>query len=293
MKRELALGLGERWYNTVKGGVDSEWGFAVVLEELERRGVGVGEMMGERREGKGGAGPGIDSKVMREAVLGAIQRINALTKKAVEKAAAAATQKQQQQQQHDDDDDDDDEQDSIVRAGQDQDPATATAAAAVEPSSPLDPRSLLNFALTDGFTVICTRYISSRTDAPASLYFSSGTSWERATPPSFPPIPSSSSSPSASSAAAAPSPFSKATPPPTTPTAPPTAPPPGEYIMSRPTRASSTIIIASEPLTFERGDWVTVPVNSVLTVRAQNVLIHPIADEFYGGGVREGEGDGG
>lgn len=44
--------------------------------------------------------------------------------------------------------------------------------------SGVETRSLLNFALTDGHTVVCTRYISSKTDEPASLYFSSGTQWK-------------------------------------------------------------------------------------------------------------------
>ncbi|EQL29607.1 glutamine amidotransferase [Blastomyces dermatitidis ATCC 26199] len=42
----------------------------------------------------------------------------------------------------------------------------------------LETRSLLNFAVTDGHTVVCTRYVSSKTDEAASLYFSSGTKWK-------------------------------------------------------------------------------------------------------------------
>ncbi|TVY33569.1 putative glutamine amidotransferase [Lachnellula occidentalis] len=42
----------------------------------------------------------------------------------------------------------------------------------------VDTRSLLNFAVTDGHSVVCTRYVSSRTDEAASLYYSSGTTWE-------------------------------------------------------------------------------------------------------------------
>ncbi|KAJ5226210.1 glutamine amidotransferase type 2 [Penicillium chermesinum] len=45
----------------------------------------------------------------------------------------------------------------------------------------VETRSLLNFAVTDGHTVVCTRYISSKTDEPASLYFSSGTKWKEGT----------------------------------------------------------------------------------------------------------------
>ncbi|KAI9829030.1 MAG: hypothetical protein M1832_000053 [Thelocarpon impressellum] len=39
-------------------------------------------------------------------------------------------------------------------------------------ASKLDTHSLHNFAVTDGFSVVCTRYVSSRTDEAASLYFS-------------------------------------------------------------------------------------------------------------------------
>ncbi|KAI9753174.1 MAG: hypothetical protein M4579_005289 [Chaenotheca gracillima] len=46
----------------------------------------------------------------------------------------------------------------------------------------LDTRSLLNFAVTDGHTVVCTRYVSSRTDEAASLFFSSGTNWKEHDP---------------------------------------------------------------------------------------------------------------
>ena len=38
--------------------------------------------------------------------------------------------------------------------------------------------SLLNFAVTDGESVVCVRYISSKTQEAASLYFSSGTRFE-------------------------------------------------------------------------------------------------------------------
>lgn len=38
--------------------------------------------------------------------------------------------------------------------------------------------SLLNFAVTDGKSVVATRYVTSSTDEAASLYFSTGTSFE-------------------------------------------------------------------------------------------------------------------
>lgn len=109
-------------------------------------------------------------------------------------------------------------------------------------------RSLLNFAVTDGKSVVCTRYVSSKTDEPASLFFSSGTSWreQSSSDGSFVPKPGK-----------------------------------GEYKMERRDKGADIVLVASEPLTFERDNWVTVPVNSVLTIHNQTVLIHPILDEYY------------
>ncbi|KAG8907299.1 hypothetical protein FRB99_004748 [Tulasnella sp. 403] len=42
--------------------------------------------------------------------------------------------------------------------------------------------SLLNFCITDGSTVVATRYISSKVDEAASLYFSSGTRFDEYAP---------------------------------------------------------------------------------------------------------------
>lgn len=76
--------------------------------------------------------------------------------------------------------------------------------------------------------------------------------------------------------------------------------------MERRDKGSDIVLVASEPLTFERGtyiscpsfashfrslkatytnleidNWVTVPTNSTLTIYKQTVMIHPIVDEFY------------
>ena len=101
-----------------------------------------------------------------------------------------------------------------------------------------DRRSLLNFAVTDGKSVICSRYVSSATDQAASLYFSSGTNWKRETED-------------------------------------------GEFRMERRDRGADIVLVASEPLTFERDNWVTVPTNSTITIHKQTVMIHPIVDEYY------------
>ena len=70
--------------------------------------------------------------------------------------------------------------------------------------------SLLNFAVTDGHSVVCTRYVNSRTDEAASLYFSSGTDWK----------------------------FTGVK---------------GRYKMERRDKGADIVLVASEPLTFERG----------------------------------------
>lgn len=124
VKRELAVGLAERWFLGVLGGTDSEWAFAVFLDEMERGGVDPSE-----DPGVGGFG----HSTLRKAMLKTIARINALVK---------AIPKER-----------------------------------LEGGEELETRSLLNFAVTDGHSVVCTRYVSSRTDEAASLYWSSGTSW--------------------------------------------------------------------------------------------------------------------
>lgn len=73
-----------------------------------------------------------------------------------------------------------------------------------------DKRSLLNFAVADGHSVVCTRYVSSVTDEAASLYFSSGTSWKEGKVG-------------------------------------------GGFRMERRDRGRDIVLVASEPLTFERG----------------------------------------
>ena len=84
-------------------------------------------------------------------------------------------------------------------------------------------RSLLNFAVADGHSVICTRYVSSSTDEAASLYFSSGTSWVE-------------------------DPGKK-----------------GEFKMERRDRGADIVLVASEPLTFERGE---LPGRSAFLIKA-------------------------
>lgn len=77
----------------------------------------------------------------------------------------------------------------------------------------VDTRSLLNFALTDGHSIICTRYVSSATDEAASLYYSSGSQWENR----------------------------------------PSHEDECNFQMERRDKGADVVLVASEPLTFERG----------------------------------------
>ena len=104
----------------------------------------------------------------------------------------------------------------------------------------VDTRSLLNFALSDGHSVICTRYINSLTDQAASLYYSSGSQWEKRVAPGND----------------------------------------KDYQMQRRDKGADVVLVASEPLTFERESWVNVPTNSILTIHGQTVMVHPIIDAY-------------
>ncbi|VVT49551.1 uncharacterized protein SAPINGB_P002325 [Magnusiomyces paraingens] len=108
-----------------------------------------------------------------------------------------------------------------------------TKEANVPPNEP----SLLNIAITDGDSVVVSRYVTSKTEEAASLHFSSGTRFFEYSP--------------------------------------------GQYRMERRDKGQNIIMVASEPLTFERNDWITIPTNTILTIKGQTVLIHPILDEYH------------
>lgn len=102
-----------------------------------------------------------------------------------------------------------------------------------------DSRSLLNFAVTDGVSVVCSRYVSSTKDEAASLFFSSGTSWKE--------LGGDAHRGAAAAAASVGSDDGSST---------------GgvesedrerNYVMERRDKGSDIVLVASEPLTFERG----------------------------------------
>ncbi|KAK7064263.1 Phosphoacetylglucosamine mutase [Favolaschia claudopus] len=97
--------------------------------------------------------------------------------------------------------------------------------------------SLMNFCVTDGDTVIATRYISSDKDEAASLWFSSGTTFSEDAEG-------------------------------------------GHYRMSKADKRENIIMIASEPLTFERGDAHEIFTILVVITPRFNFLQIPIVDKF-------------
>ncbi|KAI0825055.1 N-terminal nucleophile aminohydrolase [Trametes gibbosa] len=99
--------------------------------------------------------------------------------------------------------------------------------------------SLMNFCVTDGESVVATRYISSRTEEAASLWFSSGSTF--------------------SEYAAG-----------------------GHYKMSKTDKRENIIMVASEPLTFEKADWMEIRTNHMVVITPKmNLLQIPIVDKFY------------
>jgi glutamine amidotransferase len=160
VKRRLAAGLEDRWFNFVKGGTDSEWAFALFLDCLSR----LVDSDPEKEPPVGGFG----QAALRRAMLDTLNKINSITA-------------------------------DIEKDG-----------------SGDDTRSLMNFAVTDGYTVVCTRYVNSRQDEAASLFWSSGTSWREVGEK---------------------------------------ADGKKDYKMERKDKGADIVLVASEPLTFDRGKF--------------------------------------
>ncbi len=218
VKRALAAALGDRWFLGVQGGTDSEWAFALFLDTLERMGhdpdaldggtaaaaagdtasmdaasrassssdsrnSSGGNNGGDIGEGGGGNGNGNGNGNGAGGGGGGDGGFG----HAVLREAMLETIRRIN---------------SFI--------ASIPAEVRAREGEALDTRSLLNFAVTDGQSVVCTRYVSSRTDEAASLFFSSGTSWREHLPP-------------------------------------------GRYMMERRDKGADIVLVASEPLTFERG----------------------------------------
>jgi glutamine amidotransferase len=166
VKRRLAMSLADQWFRMVQGSTDSEWAFALFLDELQKMGVDP-----DAEPGEGGFG----HAVLRRAMVQTIKNINDFVKELPPE----------------------------------------------ETEEEKNTSSFLNFAVTDGHSVICSRYINSTTDEAASLYFSSGTSW-----------------------------MDEGN---------------GEFKMERRDKGSDIVLVASEPLTFERGRMLLLFLEKILS----------------------------
>ncbi|KAK4052658.1 glutamine amidotransferase subunit [Microbotryomycetes sp. JL201] len=98
--------------------------------------------------------------------------------------------------------------------------------------------SLMNFCVSDGVSVVATRYITSATEEAASLFYSTGSTFEEVEP--------------------------------------------GVFRMHKTDKREKIILIASEPLTFERADWVEIPSQSCVVLTSRNNLLkYPIVDMYF------------
>ncbi|PLW24243.1 hypothetical protein PCASD_10495 [Puccinia coronata f. sp. avenae] len=117
----------------------------------------------------------------------------------------------------------------------------------------------MNFAVADGHSVVATKYVTSATEDAASLYFSTGTAFE---PHTIPIIPPPSSYPDDEDHHQHPRQAD-------------------QYRMRKFDKREKIVLIASEPLTFEKTDWIEVPCQTLIVVTPKmNVLQFPIIDEF-------------
>jgi len=115
----------------------------------------------------------------------------------------------------------------------------------------------MNFAVADGQSVVATKYVTSSTEDAASLYFSTGTSFEPHKHPSHSPPTSSFLDDHHHPRQA------------------------DQYRMQKFDKRERIVLIASEPLTFEKTDWIEVPCQTLIVVTPKmNVLQFPILDEF-------------
>jgi glutamine amidotransferase len=120
----------------------------------------------------------------------------------------------------------------------------------------------MNFAVTDGETVVCTRYITDKHKEGASLYFSSGTRFESYKPGHYRMIKADKREDIVVIASGKMCAICCSIP----------------YLL----------LDCVEPLTFEKTDWLTIPSNTLVIITPKlNVLLYPIKDRYYNPGKRE------
>ncbi|CAL8463359.1 g2893 [Coccomyxa elongata] len=147
--------------------------------------------------------------------------------------------------------------------------ATFASITAAQEEAGITEVSLLNFAMSDGSTLIATRYVSHEDEEPASLYYAEGSAFQRCPgagqdPPTTPPVAGACKGPGkgAGEAGCAPcSPTANAASARNTAVA-----GEGEYCLRYGAVGTRVALVASEPITRQAGDWVAVPRNTALII---------------------------
>ncbi|KAK9917148.1 hypothetical protein WJX75_001304 [Coccomyxa subellipsoidea] len=139
--------------------------------------------------------------------------------------------------------------------------ATFATITAAQETAGITEVSLLNFCVSDGSTLIATRYVSHEDEEPASLYYAEGSAFQRCPgagqePPTTPVAagpskgPGMPSSPTANAASARNTAVAGE----------------GEYCLRYGAVGTRVALVASEPITRQAGEWVAVPRNSALII---------------------------
>lgn len=124
----------------------------------------------------------------------------------------------------------------------------------------------MNFAVTDGESVVCARYVSSATLEAPSLYFSSGTKFESYEPGHYRMVKSDRREDMVVVASGM-FPYMAFR---------------FDYPQSITPAWLTHAIDLLEPLTFEKADWLTIPTNTLLVITPKlSVLLSPIKDKYY------------
>ncbi|KAK9815459.1 hypothetical protein WJX72_003974 [[Myrmecia] bisecta] len=133
---------------------------------------------------------------------------------------------------------------------------------AVQKAAGIIETSLLNFVMSDGATMIATRFAWPEMETPASLYYAEGSSFQRVDESN----PADLASAGSNARSAASSSISGE----------------GEYCLTYREVGTRVVIVASEPITRSAADWVAVPHNTALVISREkngfiNVIRTPIA----------------
>lgn len=125
-------------------------------------------------------------------------------------------------------------------------------------SENIDTRSLLNFCVSDGHSIICTRYINSSTDEAASLYYSSGTQWETRQHDDNENYQMKRRDKGADVVLVSSEPLT--------------------FERGQPTPSAIRCLLFTDRAA---ENWINVPTNSILTIHDQTAFVQPIIDQFH------------